>query len=138
MANQSLTLNFPDDLYQRLKARAEGAQRSIEDELLSLAAAALDDEPIPLDIQAAVASLSVLDDAALWQVARASRLSQEESDESEELHFRRQRGERLTDAEKRRLAVLMHQYDKSLLVRSHALLLLKQRGHDITPLLQTP
>lgn len=134
MTQQTVTVTLPDDFYQRVKARAEREQRSIQDELLLLAEAALDDEPIPLDIQEAVASLSVLDDASLWQAAR-SRLSPAESDEVEALHFKRQR-EGLTDIEKQQLAGLMHQYDKALLIRSHALLLLKQRGHDITPLLE--
>jgi plasmid stability protein len=134
MAN--LNVYLPDDFYQRLKARAERAQHSIQDELLSLAEAALEDEPIPLDIQEAVASLPVLDDATLWQVAETSHLSRAESREVENMHFKRGRGERLTDAEKRRLAYLLHQSDKTMLVRSHALALLKQRGHDITPLLK--
>ena len=134
MAQQTLTVTLPDDFYQRLKVRAEQVQHNIEDELVNLAAAALDNEPIPLDIQEAVASLPVLDDTALWQAAH-SRLSQAESDEVEALHFKRQR-EGLTDAEKQRLAGLMHRYEKALLIRSHALLLLKQRGQDITPLLK--
>jgi plasmid stability protein len=133
MVQQTVMVTLPDDIYQRLKVRAEHARHSVEEELLALAAAALDDEPIPLDIQEAVASLPVLDDAALWQAAR-SRLSPAESDEVEVLHFKQQR-EGLTDAEKQRLGSLMHQYEKALLIRSHALLLLKQRGQDITPLL---
>jgi hypothetical protein len=71
-----------------------------------LATEALDDEPIPLDIQEAVALLPVLDEAALWQTAR-SRLSPADSDEVEALHFKQQR-EGLTPAEKYRLAALMH------------------------------
>jgi plasmid stability protein len=136
MAQQTLMVTLSDDFYQRLKMRAAQAQHNIEDELVNLAAAALDNEPIPLDIQEAVASLPVLDDAALWQAAR-SRLPQAESDEVEALHFKQQR-EELTDAEKQRLAGLMYRYEKALLIRSHALLLLKQRGQDITPLLQVP
>jgi plasmid stability protein len=134
MGQQTLLVTLPDDFYQRLKVRAEQAQHNIEDELVNLAAAALDNEPVPLDIQEAVSSLSVLDDVALWQAAR-SRLPRAESDEVEELHFKQQ-SEGLTDAEKQRLAGLMHQYEKSLLIRSHALLLLKQRGQDITSLLE--
>jgi plasmid stability protein len=130
MAQQTLLVTLPDNFYQRLKVRAEQAQHSIEDELVTLAAAALEDEPTPLDIQEAVALLPVLDDTALWQAAR-SRLPQAESDEVEEMHFKQQR-EGLTGAEKQRLAGLMHQYEKALLIRSHALLLLKQRGQDIT------
>lgn len=133
MVQQTVMVTLPDDFYQRLKVRAEHTHRSVEEELLTLAAAALDEEPIPLDIQEAVASLPVLDDAALWQAAR-TRLSAADSDEVEALHFKQQR-EGLTGAEKQHLAGLMHQYEKALLIRSHALLLLKQRGQDIAPLL---
>ena len=96
----------------------------------------MDDEPIPPDIEEAVAALDSLDDATLWHVADTSHFSPEEAEESEELHFKIGRGEKLTDAQKQRLTELMHWYDKALLVRSHALLLLKQRGYDITPLLK--
>ncbi len=44
----------------------------------------------------------------------------------------------MTSSEQQRLAWLMHQYDKALLVRSHALGLLKERGLDIQPLLEQP
>ena len=133
MVQQTVTVTLPEDFYQRVKVRAEYAHHSVEEELLTLAVAALDDEPIALDIQEAVASLPVLDEAALWQAAR-SRLSPAESDEVEALHFKQQR-EGLTAAEKHRLAALMHQYEKALLIRSHALLLLKERGEDIASLL---
>ncbi len=133
MGQQAVVVLLPDDVYRRVKSRAEHAHHSVEEELLTLATAALEDEPIPLDIQEAVASLPVLEDAALWQAAH-SRLTQAESDEVETLHFKQQR-EGLTAAEAQRLAGLMHQYEKALLIRSHALLLLKQRGQDITPLL---
>ncbi|HLV99852.1 MAG TPA: hypothetical protein VKT82_14370 [Ktedonobacterales bacterium] len=95
-----------------------------------------DDEIISPDIEEAVAALPGLDDATLWHVADTSHFSPEESEESEELHFKIGRGEQLTDAEKQRQAELGRWFDKVLLVRAHALLLLKQRGYDITPLLK--
>jgi hypothetical protein len=133
MAQQTVVVTLPGDFYQRVKERAEYAHHSVADELLTLVETALEDEPIPLDIREAVASLPVLDDAALWQAARA-RLSPADSDEVEALHFKQQRGG-LTEAEKHRLAGLMHRYEKALLIRSHALLILKERGKDIAPLL---
>lgn len=86
-----LTLTIPDALYQHLKERAERNQRSIEDEILAILAAALENEPIPLDIQAAVESLPTLDDAALWQVAETSHFSRAESNEVTEMLFKRAR-----------------------------------------------
>jgi len=137
MAQQTLILNIPDDLYHRLQQRAEFSRRTMEDELLDLLTTAMVDDEIPADIQEAVAALASLDDAVLWQTARDSHLTPEQAEEVEELHFKRQR-EGLTNSEQQRLTWLMHQYDKALLVRSHALGLLKERGHDIQPLLQQP
>src|SRR5579875_3827517 len=98
----------------------------------------MDDEPIPPDIEEAVAALPGPDDATLWQVADTSHFSPEESEESEEIHFKIGRGEQLTEAEKQRQAYLSHWYEKALLVRAEALALLKERGIDISPLLQLP
>jgi plasmid stability protein len=137
MAHQTLTLNIPDDLYQRLKRQAAFSRRTVEDELLNLATTALADNEIPPDIQAAVAALAQLDDEALWQAARTSKLSPRQSREIEQLHFKRQR-DGLTSAEQQRLTRLMHQYDKALLVRAHAVGLLKDRGHDVNVLLEEP
>lgn len=134
MAHQTLTLNIPDDLYQRLKQRADISRRSVEDELLRLAASALVEDEIPADIAKAIAALAVADDAALWQAAR-SRLPQDVSDEIENLHLKQQR-EGLTAPEKQRLADLMRQYERVLSVRAEAVGLLKERGHDVSVLLE--
>lgn len=137
MAHQTLTLNIPDDLYERIKQRSAITRRSVEEELLILAGTALIEEEIPADIQEAVEALSQLNDEALWQTARSSKLTPEQSEEIEDLHFKRQR-KGLTATEKDRLADLMHQYDKALLVRAHAVGLLHDRGHDVSVLLEEP
>ncbi len=138
MADQTLTLHISDDFYQRLKQRAEFRKRSIEEELLTLATTAMTEDEIPADILEAVAALAQLDDEALWQTARTSKLAPAQLQEIEELHFKRQRGEALTPEEQGRLADLLHQYDKALLVRAHAVGRLKERGHDVDVLLEQP
>ncbi|HEY7356910.1 MAG TPA: hypothetical protein VH590_10610 [Ktedonobacterales bacterium] len=138
MADQTLTLHISDDFYHRLKQRAEFRRRSIEEELLNLATNAMVEDEIPADILEAVAALAQLDDQTLWQVARSSRLSPEQSREIEELNFKRQRGEALTPEEQQRLADLLHQYDKALLVRAHAVGQLKERGQNVDVLLDQP
>lgn len=135
MAQQTLTLNIPGDLYNRLKERAEFYRRTIEAELLDLVTTAIVDDEIPPDIREAVAALPQLDQEALRQTVRSSRLSPEMSEEIEELHFKRQR-EGLTATEQERLAWLMHQYDKAMLVRTHAIGLLKEQGQDLQALLE--
>ena len=53
------------------------------------------------------------------------------STELEELHFKRQR-EGLTANEAERAAELVRQYDRKMLLRAEAALLLKERGHDVS------
>src|SRR5947207_12155858 len=65
------------------------------DVVIQFPAPAAGDE-LPADLAAAVASLAVLDDAALWQAAR-NRLPEELSRRTEELYHQRQR-EDLTTA----------------------------------------
>ena len=70
MSPQTLTVSVPANLYSRLKQSADGARRSVEEEVLELLTSALADHTVPRDLAETVASLSSLDDAQLWQVAR--------------------------------------------------------------------
>jgi plasmid stability protein len=134
MADKRLILSFPEDLYARLEQRAQQTQRSVEEEALDTLAAALPpDDGLPDDLEGELASLSLLDDEALWQAAR-SRLSNDDVARSEILHWKWQR-EGLTEAEAEATADLTRVYDRLMLVRAQAAVLLKQRGHDISTLL---
>jgi plasmid stability protein len=133
MALQTVTLKVSDEMYRRLQRRAEQAHRSIEDEVLDLVAFAMPvDDELPATLLEALAPLPTLDDAALWRVAR-SRLPIDVSVELEELHLKRQR-EGLTAAEAERAEELVGHYDRTMLLRAEAALLLKQRGYDVAEL----
>jgi plasmid stability protein len=133
MKMQTVTLNVPDMLYHRLQERAAQKQHSLEAEVLHvlIGAVPVADE-LPPDLTAALSPLRVLDDAALWQAASA-RLPAEVAAELEDLHLKQQR-ERLTDADRESLAGLVRQYERNMLVRAQAAVLLKERGHDVSPL----
>ena len=73
-----------------------------------------------------------MDDAQLWQVAR-SQLTGEASRELESLHWKRQREGLLRD-EQQRAEELERLFDRIVLLRSQAAALLKQRGHELSPL----
>ena len=132
MSPQTLTVSVPAGLYCRLKQSADEAQRSIEEELLELLTSALADHTVPRDLAETVASLSSLDDAQLWQVA-CSQLTGDASRELEALHWKRQREGLLSD-EQQRAEELERLFDRIVLLRSQAAALLKQRGHEIAPL----
>jgi plasmid stability protein len=133
--SQIVTLNLPDFIYQRIKDRAEQTQRSIEDELLDLVATTMpEDEELPMDLAQAVAALGFLDDKTLWQAAR-THLPAKSVSRIETLHDKR-RGEGLNDTEEKELAGLIKEYEKSILIRSEAMGILMQRGHDVSSIVK--
>jgi plasmid stability protein len=134
---QTLTLNIPESLYHQLRHRAERSNRTVEDETVELLAAAVPAaDELPADLTEALSPLSVLDDQALWRAAR-SRLGSEAATQLEELHRKQQR-EGLSEAEAQLLPGLVRQYERAMLVRAQAAALLRQRGHDVSGLVQAP
>ena len=127
MANETLTLNMPDSLFQRLKQRADEMHRSVEEEALAaLAASVPQGDELPPDWEELLDSMSALDDEALWRAA------QNEPGRKAKARIRRLQAKRrtrgLTVSEQERLAELLRQEDKGMLIRAQALALLKQRG----------
>ncbi|MEZ4295963.1 MAG: Arc family DNA-binding protein [Polyangiaceae bacterium] len=136
MAVQAVTVNLPEPLYERLALRASKAHRSVEAEIVEAVSTSLPSEPdaLPTDMEEAISALHLLGDEDLWRAAGA-RVEPTKSQELEELHLQRQR-EELTATESERLARLMKEYNRSMLVRSRAAALLAQRGHDVSGLLR--
>ena len=134
MAVHPVTLDLPSTLYSRVRDRSVRTQRSVEDELLDLLASAIPaSEELPRDLAEAIAPLELLDDVALWRAAR-NHLPAAAATRLEVLHLKRQ-SEGLSDAESADVARLMRRYERVMLVRARAAALLKQRGHDVAPLL---
>ena len=134
MSVQSVTLNVPRALYDRLERRAAQTHRTVEDVLLDVLATAVPlADDLPPDFAEALSPLALLDDAALWRAAR-SHLPTKVAAELEALHLKRQR-EGLTDIETQTLARLVRQYERAMLVRAQAAALLKQRGYDVAELI---
>ena len=78
--------------------------------------------------------MHLLGDEDLWRAARQS-LAPEKAAEIESLHIKRQR-EGLSASESETLATLMQEYTRIMLVRSRSAALLKQRGHDVSGLVE--
>lgn len=81
-------------------------------------------------LRAALAQLAYLNDAALWQAARSTLLPAQR-ERLEELHDKQQR-EGLTTEEKKEDQALLALYHEMILVRAQAVVLLKQRGYDVS------
>ncbi len=133
MTVQTVTLDLPSLLYDRVKRRAEKSHRSVETELLEAVATAVPaTDELPDDLTEAVASLALLDDATLRRAAE-SHFSQEQAAELQVLHFKRQ-DVGLTESETQRATELTRQYERTMLIRAQAMALLVQRGHDVSDL----
>jgi hypothetical protein len=133
MALQPVTIHLPNTLYQRVVRRARQMKRSIEDELVNVVKTALPSlYHLPSDIVARMAQLTFLTDAELQQAAKLA-VTAQEAERMETLLFKLLR-EGLTAAEQEEANQLLHRSDKILLVRAQAILLLTERGLDISTL----
>ena len=134
MTVQTVTLNMPSTLYDRIKRRAEQAHRSVEAELLEAVAMAVPAaDELPPDLAETISSLALLDDETL-QHAASSHFPTEKASELEALHLKRQ-DEGLTEDEAQRAAELTRQYERAMLIRAQAAALLMQRGYDVSALI---
>lgn len=131
MNAHAITLQLPESLYEHFKKRVEWTRRSLEAEVLDAvaSAASVEDELSP-ELIGAVQALEVLDDDDLWRLARET-MSQEASQELEALHFKQQ-DEGLDENEDTIRGKLIHEYERTILIRAQAANLLKQRGHDVS------
>lgn len=131
MATQSVTLHLPDNIYERIQRTAEFLRQPVEKLLLDAVTTALplldDLSPEMVDDMAA---LALLNDAALWRVARNT-LAPASQAHLDNLLDKKGEGT-LTAAEQQRLDELLNEYEQVVLTRAQAALLLKQRGYDLS------
>lgn len=131
MTVQEITLRLPVEILQQIERAAAHAHRPVDDILVeAVIAAAPTAGTLADDAQSALAQMAYLNDAALWQAARAT-MSADQRQRLEDLHDKQQR-DGLTDEEQTEDGALLDLYRGTLLVRARAALLLKRRGYDIT------
>jgi len=136
MADQTITLTLPDDLYQRFQQHALLKQHSVAEEVLTLATNALTEDELPYELRQQIAALPSLDNTSLREVAQR-KLTHEQEEAIEELLFKQQR-EGLSSTEIAQLTQLRNTYDSILLMRAEALGLLHERGENIQSLIAKP
>jgi len=124
MGEKSVTLHLPDELYESVQEVAEASERPLEDVLLE-SIGVLFRRPSS-DLNAMLAELANYSDSQLWAVVYR-RLPWPQSLRLRELNAKGQ----LDDAERHELEQLIDLVDRYMLLRSEALLLLKQRGQDV-------
>ncbi|MBW4523365.1 MAG: hypothetical protein KME16_27315 [Scytolyngbya sp. HA4215-MV1] len=128
---ESITLQLPDRLYQRLVNTAQAIQRPLEEVIVHAleVGGPPDWDDVPAEFQADLAALDRLDDATLWQIAR-SRKTADEMTRYDELLERNQAGT-LTDAEQLELMALRKEADRFMLCKAQAAVILRWRGHQV-------
>lgn len=130
MLSHHVHLRLPDPIFRRLKARADHRHRSMEEELLALAASvAPDDEALSSDQEKRLDAMTVLTDQELW-LALQQPLPRAWAKALEQLNQKRA-ATTLSETETRRHARLVEQCEWNMLVRAQAAKLLTERGHDI-------
>lgn len=129
MSQKSVTLQLPDDLYERVHEVAEASKRPIETVLLESIDILFRTPSVAGDMDKLLAELSDYSNAQLWAVVYRQ-LPWTQSLRLLELSARGKRGQ-LTESEQNELERLLDLVDRYMLLRSEALLLLKQRGQDI-------
>jgi len=131
MGVQAITLNLPRTVYERIRRAAEKAQRPVDDVLIeAVTAVAPVMDTAPEKLQTALAQMAYLNDAALWQAARAT-MPAKQRKRLEALHHQQQR-RGLMAKEQAEEQALLALYRETLLIRAQAAVLLKQRGYDIS------
>jgi hypothetical protein len=129
MTEHDVVLKLPDPLYQRVREMAEASNRTVELLLLESIDSRFRQLVFEGDLEAMLAGLAVYSDAQLWAVVQ-SRLEPERSARLHELADQSKQGD-LPEAEQRELDLLLDLADRQMLMRSEALRLLNERGHDV-------
>jgi hypothetical protein len=130
MSHPVLTLELPEDIYERVRRAARGMKQPVEKALVRIVRAATPSlEKVPPEYRAALEALEDLGDDELWKVSER-RLGPAKQRRLANLLDKNQRG-KLTDRERQALTRLRTDADRLMLERSYALLLLKYRGHRI-------
>jgi hypothetical protein len=131
MATETITLQIPEILYQRLVNTAQAQRRPIEEVIVHALRVGSPPEwdDVPEEFQAELAALDKLDDNSLWQIVRNCKIEKE----MERYNFLLQRNSsaNITDAEKLELIKLRHEADSFMLCKAQAAVLLRWRGHHV-------
>jgi hypothetical protein len=130
MSQLVLTLELPEDIYERVRRTAKGMKQPVEQALATIVRAATPSlEKVPLEYRAELETLEELGDDELWQAAEEC-LTPAKQRRLEVLLDKHEQGN-LTNRERQALTGLRSEADRLTLRRAYATLLLKYRGHRI-------
>jgi hypothetical protein len=127
MTQQPVLLQLPEDLYERVRQIAEESKRPLENVLLDSLTLLFGDWPDEATFNPQF--LETLTDEQLWAIVHRA-LAWPQDIRLRELTALGKQGN-LSAEEQTEMERLVNQVDRYILVRSQALMLLKQRGQDV-------
>jgi len=131
MPVETVTLQIPEIIYQRLVNTARATQRPLEEVMLH--ALQIGSPPewdnVPPEFQPDLAALDKLDDNTLWQIARSHKTAAEM--ERYNTLLEGNSSQTLTEAERLELMALRQETDCFMLLKAQAAVLLRWRGHRV-------
>ncbi|MBV7334739.1 hypothetical protein KFU94_42170 [Chloroflexi bacterium TSY] len=131
MTVQTITLDIPEQIYQRLENTALAMRRSVEEVILHTLKVGSPPvwDDVPAEYQTELAMMDRLEDNALWQIARSYK-QHDEMERYDDLLARNQDGLLSTD-EQIELQSLRQEAELFMLRKAHAAALLTWRGHTV-------
>jgi hypothetical protein len=133
VSHPALTLELPEDIYERVRRAAKGMNQPMEKALVNIVRAATPSlEKVPAEYRTELEAMEDLGDEDLWRILRG-RPAAAKQRRLEGLLDKSQRGS-LTERQTQALSVLRADGDRLMLRGAYAALLLKYRGHRIPPI----
>ncbi|HBL11197.1 MAG TPA: hypothetical protein DD379_07285 [Cyanobacteria bacterium UBA11162] len=131
MPAETITLQIPEILYQRLLNTAHATQQPLQEVILHALQVGSPPEwdDVPEEFQADLAALDKLDDNTLWQIVRSCKT--EKDMERYNILLEANSSGTLTDTERLELVKLRHDADLFMLKKAQAAVLLRWRGHHL-------
>ncbi|MCB0240672.1 MAG: hypothetical protein KDH08_18985 [Anaerolineae bacterium] len=136
MAVQNVTIRMSDQLYHQVEQRAGRMQRSVEEEVVAVVEDALPVLDFLLaDIADELGQMVFLTDSELWHAAQTV-MTAGENRRMQALVLKRQR-EGLSPEEEIEAEQLTMRQERVMLLRARAAALLRERGQNVSTLLES-
>lgn len=130
MSLEQITVSLPEKIYRQVQQRSQQSLRSVADELVAMVAASLPDlEPLPVDLQEELAQLDLFTDEELWRAAQMTAPT-DKTMRMQDL-VEKQQLEGLTASEQAEAELLSRFFNRIMLVRAKATVVLQVRGQAI-------
>ena len=129
--SETVTLQLPERLHQRLVKTAQATQRTLESVILhALTVGSPPDwEDAPEEYQADLAAMDRLEDSALWQIAQSQQTADGMNRYDTLLQLNKT--DNMTEAERLELLNLRKESERFMLRKAHAAAILKWRGNRV-------